>query len=360
MKELRKKALKEMLFVFIVLAFVFGFAMYNVIPALMTIANGQNLDEVDFSAEDLDGTYLSGTLYFIYGSYVEEVDGDKTVAMEYIIDGGSDYYIGLRVPKSGIKRAEALMEACFSYLDEEADEDAVIARQYKISGTIRKMPSDSLKYYRDWWDWYNLDEESQSIILPYYLDTDQIGAYDKGGVIGCGCLALTMVAIAIFLLIRVLSGAYQKSITKYISASANPEATREKVENFLSSTPEVNGIKLNNQFFCGHNGARTIFCEISKIVWAYQYTVTKKRNGFTVGHEYSVMLGLLDGKKESVSVANEEQAQAILKTLAENYPHITLGYSDELDKMFRKNREEFLAHYNAVMQQTQNDPFASI
>lgn len=366
MNELKKKSLKKSLGGIIAAAFVFIAMMLVMWPSISSMTRGaKDLWEIDYATEDLDGLYVKGILAFNYGAYCEETEGSERVAMEYIIDAGDYHFMGMRVrvTQSEYKQIEALDKICTDYSNDYASEDDVIAAQFEISGTIHAMPDDSLRYYHNAVDYDLMTDAEKAQFLPYYLEVGKIGDNMASGLWVFAAIAAISLFIAVFILAKALGGSYQKSITKYIAASPNPEMTKQRIETFLSSNEYVNGLKYNSQFITAQSGAQTIFGETSKLVWAYAYTVTHKRNFITTGHSYYLVLGFLDGTKYQVLMKNEAQVQDHLKNLAETFPYLVVGYKDELDRMFKqKDRKPFLdLKYNPYMdQQAQNDPFANI
>lgn len=362
MKSLKMKSLKSSLLMIIVM-FVIGIALLTQVaqPILKIIKGPVPMEEVDFTG-DVDGLYVKVTLSGIYDWYCEETEGStKLVSREYIIDADDYYYMGMRVMKKDMDPAENLLDASMEYLyGDDTEGTGLEAAQYEVKGTIERMPSDSLKLYHEYLEWDTMDAESQELFLPYYLQVNKAGDTDLGGVAVFGILVVFFLGLGIFFLIRVLCGSGQKRIREYIAKSSNPDAAREKVEYFLNNTPEVNGLRYNHDFICGQDSATTSFGETSKLVWAYQLTTTHKRGLITVGKSYSLMLAFADGSRQSVTMANEECLQKNLQALSELCPQAIFGYSDELDKMFRKEFSKFLSmKYNTVNNDT-NSTFDTV
>lgn len=356
MNELRKKSLKSNIIVIVLFIAVGIFLIGCVADSFITyLSKPQDLDELDFS-QDLDGTYVTGTVYGIYDWYCETTEGAKTVSREYLIDGGSDYYMGMLVMAKDMDKAEALMEASYNYLDGADDGTDLEAAQYTVTGTIVKMPSDSVDLYQEYLEWDTMSPEDQEVFLPYYLEVGKIKGTAISGMWTFLAFGAICLAIGIYILVSVLTGKRQKAIKKYIAQSSNPDMTREKVEGFLTSTPYSHGLKLNRQYICGQCGGTTVFGESSQLLWAYQLTTTHKRNFITVGKTYELMLCFNDGKRYSVSMNGETDVQENLKQIADVCPHTIVGYTDELDKMFRKDLAGFRAlKYDGVMLEQQGN-----
>lgn len=348
MKMLKNQSLKTILFLVILLYAICAILGVLMIPSLSNVSKAPiSLDEVDYSG-DIEGLYVSGTIYGIYDWYCEETQDDETIAREYIIDADEYYYIGLRAEYSDMDDAESLLEASTMYLEGTDDGTLLQKARYEISGVIKAMPSDSKEFYYEYAEWREIDTD---IFLPYYIEVGTYGDYDGDDLILFGILIVFLFGIATLLLVWVFTGHYQKSVKKYIHHSDSPELATAKVENFLATTPLVNGMRYNHEFICGSNGATTIFGETSKLAWAYKHVVSHKRYFITVSKSYSIVLGFSDGTTQMVGLKKEAMVDEHLQNLQRLCPKAVFGYSAELDQMFKKNLPQFLSlRYNAPVQ----------
>lgn len=367
MKELRTKSLKSVLWLVIIAAAGLAVALYFIIPsALKQITGGKDFNELDYTADDLDGTYVSGTLYYIYDWYCQDrgTDGGQVEAREYIIDAGSDYYMGFRVDSAHFDEAEELMNVSYDWSEGNASDDELAAATYEVKGTIRAMPEESRELWDEYWAYYE-DDELTAMTIPYYLELNYVGGTSPQALLIARIGALIAIFFLVFPLVKVFTGGYQSQVKNYIAKSANPDATREKVELFLRGNEYVKGLKMNAQYITGQQGPTTIFADVSTLAWVYQLTTTHKRNGFTTGHTYSLMFGFTDGTRKQLDMSNEENVKYNLQAIADRYPHVIVGFSNDLDNLFRKNIQEFLnlKYRDAMMRvqmQLQNDPYANI
>lgn len=350
MKKLKMKSFRSII-IWIIVSAVFTaiFLPKGITEMVNGLQKPVDLADVDYSGE-LDNLYVSGTVEFIYDYYCDTEKDGLLYAREYIVDGGQDYYIGMYVKKADMTEPEKLLEAAEEYYLGKDDGSKVYANQYEIKGVIRKMPADSWKLYKEYMDWDTMTEEEQGMHLPYYIAVnDKIGANSGNTwlflIIGSVTLILT-----VYFAVKFLTGGYQKSITKYIQASSNQQAAKEKVESFLLNTPEFNRVIFNREFICSQEGAITIFNEMTNLLWIYQSKTTHRRNFITVGVTYELVLGFIDGKKYNVAMKNEEKLQEVMKKIIELAPHVIVGYEDELNKMFKNDLNGFRKlRYDNVM-----------
>lgn len=348
MKKLKMKSLKSLIVIILVMLIGGGVLLSQAVPSLLLMVKGpQDMETVDFSG-DIEGLYVSGTLYGIYDWYCEETEDNTPVSREYLIDAGDEYYMGMKVGKNGFEAADALLYASYDFLDGKDDGTALAAAQYEITGTIQEMPSDSYGIYQDYLGWDTMSAEEQAVFLPYYIAVGDIGDNDLTGVMLLLLMGLIMAGIGLFLLIGTAAGRGQRNVKAYIAGCSDPEAAKERVEYFLENVSPVNGLQYSRDFLCGQNNGTTAFGETGKLVWAYLLTTTHKRNFITVGKSYELVLAFANGSRQSVAVKKEEYVQEHLQTLAALCPKAIIGYTDELDKLFRKDFPQFLAlKYNA-------------
>lgn len=343
MKKLKMKSLKSILWVVIfiwVIAAVLGGPYIN--GFLKSFQKPIPLESVDF-AGDIEGLYVTGTIYGIYDYYCEETKDYKLVAREYIIDAGDSYYMGMRAEGTkDMDNADKLMETSWDFLDYVAEYEELEAVQYEVTGTISKIPSDSRVYYYEYRDWIGTDAETQAMFLPYYLEVNHIDGNDKTTIYALVIISALLVLFSIGMIIWALTGSYQKVIKKYIQNSASPDMAQEKVERFLENTPEKKGLRYNNEFICGQSGASTAFGETSKLAWVYLHTTTHKRYFITISTTYELMLCFSNGTRQSVGMKSEAIARGHMEDLSKICPQTIFGYSDELERLFSRNLNEFL------------------
>ncbi len=344
MKKMKKETLFQLLpllIIFFGLAFIF---LLTGVSESSAVADGPiPLEEVDFSG-DIDGLYVTGTIYYIYDCYCEETEDDVVVRREYVIDANDYYYMALRADDSDMKAADALCDASYAYYTGEDDGTRLLAAQYEVTGVIEKIPPATIDFYYEYLEWDTLDEETKAMFLPYYL---RVTDYESEAGTGIGVAVIFFIAGGIFL-VMALSGFYQKNVKKYIKQSASPERTLERIENFMANTPKVNGLRCNHEFICGNTMGITIFGETEKVAWVYLHTVTHRVFFIPVFKNYNIVFGFTDGTRQSAEMKNKKTATANLEMLQQLCPKAVFGFTPELDKMFRKNREEFLnLKYNA-------------
>lgn len=349
MKALKMQSFKIVFFEVLVLTIMAIVMLVFCLPSIKLLRDGPvDMDSLDYQS-DLDGTYVTGTIYVVYNYYCDHMSGSRLLSREYIIDAGEDDFMGMRVSKMGMEPAEKLMGAYGDYLGNGGSTEAILAAQYEVTGTIRKMPASSQHWYSQYLSAAGIDFEQREHYLPYYLDVNAVGLFPPVGVYAFLIIAAVCLLISLFKLVSAFSGRYQKEIKRYIANSPNPDTAREHVEEFLKSTAHNYGLRCNQEFICGQQGASTIFRETADVVWAYPRTVKRKKGLITVMRSHYLMVGFVNGSLCTIDVKDEKAASAQVEKLAALCPRAITGYAKELEKLFFKDLKGFLdIRYNKV------------
>lgn len=220
-------------------------------------------------------------------------------------------------------------------------------------GHIRKLDSEEYRYFKSAWKSIGSDEEwIEENTLPYYVDVTGTSIFTGSDVIyvillvGAGLLVLW----GILRIVKASNGSYIKPFTKDIESAGYTEASAfSDLNNAFSFSG--NDVKVGRLLlFYSMNDTVPRAIPVGKILWAYQNTTTHRTNGIKTGTTYSVMIYVNDSKTATnIPVASEAAAQGILQQMNTMYPWVVIGYSDEIKKMFNKNRAQFLQlRYNTV------------
>lgn len=342
-QELKKKTLKNNLVVILLLA-VAGVVMIGLqASSLLLLLSGKEDLDVMTADQIRPGMYVEGTVYGIYDYYAsttQKKNGvESTISCEYIIPVGEAEYMGMVAPKRYMDDCDALMEESWDYLDGLTDE---ITGQFQVTGTIEEMDAESLKFYREYLiDYAGYDELSaaeQAAFLPYYLKIGYIGDKEAVGVAVMSLLGLFLIVIAAIMVIWAMTGGGQKELQKYCRESG----AEAKLEQFYQNTAPLYGLRISREFILGTSGGKTLFIPANDLLWAYMQVTTHKRGFITTGRTYAVLLRTKNGRCFTHAVSSEEQVKEILTRIQNILPWVILGYSDELQKAYAKNRADLI------------------
>jgi hypothetical protein len=324
----------------IILSVIFGSDAYKLIkgPA--------DLDSL--SVDELNNTYTTGDINVLVDSfgeyYTKKDDGTEDVQSRYyIVPIGEEEFFALKVDKRDFKIAEKICTETYEYLTGDRES---LTTSMKIKGTFTDMDEETYNYYYDWFESTNLlDDNSpeaiKKVALPYVLTIDQIGAFDEITLYaGLGFIGLGLIVV-LFLLFKGLSGGYLSSIKKYLKANEGT-LSLERLDHDFANAVQVEHVRIGESFLYFFAGFYAKILNHNDIIWAYLEEVTHKTNGIKTGVTKSLIIYTRKKRKFTVSMKSAAYVNDVLKVLAQNQPHIVIGYSDDLKKCFNKDFETFV------------------
>lgn len=291
--------------------------------------------------ETMDGAFVEDDIPFIYGSYMEIEsyrDNRKigTAGMQYLVDFDEVYYMGLYVHSGRLDEAEEMAEFCDELWSMDSIPDMDELPVFHVRGMIRAMDADDLSYYRD--ATRRLDDEE--LFLPYYLEVDYVHGIPVWGCFAILAGALFLLWLGIWPMVKALRGGFQKQVRAKLEERGSLEGEAERAAQFYSNTPEVSGVRMNGEYVFFQNGAESILLRPWDVAWAYQTTTQHRTNGIPSGKTYAAILRTMDGKTYTLGM-KEEKVKKLLEAMADTLPGTVVGYSKELEKLYKENRDAF-------------------
>lgn len=350
--DLKQKSFKNSLPVTIILAIAAIVITVFMANRFLYVVKGFD-NFTSLAPEEIKNQLVEADIDLNWGCFMERFSRNKNTHVEkseylyYIIATGDDEaidyrYMAIKVRPSLENRMEAMADNTY---------DGYLSDPIHFNGEIKKMSSDELAYFRDFFieSGWTVDEFEEAT-LPYYIDAQEGSSGLRGvyGLVLAGTLLLFAYAIIRF--VKASQGGYLKKFTKdyenagYVESSISSDLFRAQKDS------EKETLRFGD--LCVYLTTLTAPRAIpaKEICWAYQNTTTHRTNGIKTGTTYSVEIYQAHNKEHfSVPVKNEAAAQLILNKLAEKYPWAFVGYGDELARTYNKNREEFLnIKYNKV------------
>lgn len=306
-------------------------------------------DYATLSPDEIKSQLVDIELWENYGCFMES--GTKNTSTQrvtisnyyYIIytgawdDVDTPYkYMAIKVPASYKNRLDKMTENTYS---------GMITSPITFSGKIKKLDSKETQYFNEFW--YDVDFNSQDIqemTIPYYIDVTEWKIGQRLLYIALFFGGLAMILWTILRTVKAARGGYLKKIRQDIASIGCTEYTVESDFNTAAPIAGNKSIKMG-RLFTYYDIYSTVPRAIpnTKIAWAYQSTTTHRTNGVKTGTTYAVTIFTDSAKAATnLNVANAAVAQLILGRLAAVCPWIIVGYSDELSKLFNKERARFL------------------
>lgn len=311
--------------------------------------------------EELEGKYVIKMIYYPLEVYEEDytlnedTNEKRTTDYGYVVyDGKQDAFFGIIMDKDQEQKVLTTMEEAWAYLNYETDED--VAHPFTVSGTMKKMESDSLSYFNQ--TMQAMFSDYEYVTEAYYIESGTVAGEGITFVIIMTVVGAIFILCALWHILMIFTGSYKKGINKYLATHSFVAKER------LTAEFEV-AQKVNKRMWIGpeHTFAvdkhRTLILDNMDIIWAYYYSRS--------GRYHVSQIRLFDRyKKQSVVNLSRKEAMLALQFYSERMPHIVVGYDRELEKKFKNQMEAFLNlryypvrnQYQAQMQ-SQYDPYGN-
>lgn len=344
-EELKKKSFKNSLWG-TVFSLVIGVVLICISASSAFYAVAGYADFEQLTPEEIRNQTVTFEMTTNFGYYLEEYEENTethrrtTTDLYYIIWTGDEYatdyrYMTVKVPASFEKKMDAMAENTYNNL---------LSDPILIAGKIRKLSDEEYKYFVEFFEesgW--TAEEIEEGTLPYYIDYyNSVSSMNVMYILFfVGGVALTVYGI--FRLVKASKGGYLKKLHDDIATAGYSESTIESDFARATSMTKNGSIKIGSLMTYYESGSCVRAIPNNKIMWAYQNTVTHRTNGIKTGTTYNVMIYAETRKTDiCLSVPNEATAQEMLQKMSNMFPWIVIGYSDQLKKMFNKDRAQFL------------------
>lgn len=332
-EELKKKNLKSNL-VFCIILIILGLGMSGFV-----LFGYKDITKLD--PNDISDQFVRIKLTTNYDCFLEEQtrrNGSTTTSAYYYIiwtneEDENGRYMAIKVSSIYGKRMDTMAEN--TYYGEET-------KPLYFWGKVKPMTQGSSSesyYFRDvFWDSDFTAEEIDAITIPYYIDchsTILVIVAFLGGIL--------FFVYGIYRLVMCATGKYLKKLQQDIASAGFTESAIESDYQGAKSFAKKSILRVGRLMTYYTSGPKIRAVPNSKIMWAYQNTITHRRNGVKTGTTYNVMLfDELNPKGHTFTVDDESVAQDMLQWINATLPWVVVGYSEEIKKMYNKNRAQFL------------------
>lgn len=355
--KLKKKSIKKSLVSVILLVLIGVVLIALEFSNFISLLNGHVKFESLAPDEINEDLIVDATINVNFGCFAEYYEENtdthvtRTTDLYYVIWTGDEddedfRYMGIKVPVSDENAMEAMAEATYYY--EECD-------PIEYSGAINKMNDEEYKYFKEYFlESGFTEDELDEWILPYYIN---VGALTGGSavtvyvILGIGVL---LVILGIIRLIMAITGGSLKTFKKELEAAGFSETDVEFDYEGATVFDEKNGIRIGRKLTYFMSGSKPHAIPNDKLVWAFQRTTTHRTNGIKTGTTYEVVLNNYDKKEYHINVAKENISLEVLQYINQTMPWVVVGYNDDLNKLYRKDYQNFLGLcYNKARQEQQ-------
>lgn len=350
MNQLRKKSfrfIKGYIILFVVVTILFSVFL---MVYLSQTRNKTDWKDIDFNS-DISAFYVTNLVPDLYGEFLEETEDDKVTAAYYLMSAGDSHMMGIRFEFDQMEQAEKLTQALKDFDEKKLSEKDLKKYQFTTSGKISKMSSKEAEYYKEALGWDNLTPEQQDVYLFYCVTSENPGERTRV-TIAAVIITLFPLITAIVCILTIYGGWGQRMITRYIKESGSPLYTKEKIERFFREDEIGNNLWLNKDYLAGFYNTLTVFAPTSEIVWIYEMHQSFSHGASLVSAAVSLALArnavgltvyMENGKKYDI-IVSQDVAERALEWLRMDCPWILIGYSEEVEQVYQKERGKFVEY----------------
>ena len=362
-EQLRQRTLHQKLWLVLALAAAaVALFVWTVAGSLPLLLRGP-LQESELTADTLEGSYATIDVDVLVDYYAETTSDGSVESEEYLMPvycADQTVLVGVKISGSKkIAQADAVLNSTVSVLNGSAK--ALDGSHLQLTGTFCAMDAQTSSYFTESLTQDGLDQENSLVdgTLPLVFEPDTVGAQSTFNLVLYTIVSAALLAWAAVVLIRALTGSYQKEITAWCDAQSSPEGAREALDTFYRTAQPFENVRADAHFLMYDHGADSWVCPLEDVVWLYQTTTQHRTNGIPTGKTFVVTVWTLAGGKaraRTIGVRNEAAAREMLQHLAPCLPMALFGYRPEWLGLFRKNPDAFVAQMRAARLQQAQQP----
>jgi hypothetical protein len=213
------------------------------------------------------------------------------------------------------------------------------ASDTQFTGELKPLPSDVQSRIVE----PLIDEhpEAKALFLPYMLD--QEADYKGIGYFGLA-IGIPAAAIAAWNLLRVgqrWGKPEAHPIAKGLASAGEASIVAATIEQELPTSHKVGKTTITRNWLLQPTSYGLKTLQLGDLVWFYQKVTSHSTNGIPTGKTYSTVMYDRAGRNFEIK-GKEQQVGEIMTILYDKAPWAVTGYSDELQKMWQKQRQELI------------------
>lgn len=359
LQKLKSASLKKVMPGIIILFIAAAGLLVYFGPDFITWAKGPVAFE-ELSINEIENQYVTMTFELTFGTFATEVttttrNGAKvserdTMQYHAVLVGGLDRYVntnedlywefvGLAVPSRYFDTTKIIDRNSDEFF--ETYDLRALDTTMQITGQILPMDDEMLRHYRSFFREADYtDDEFKEYCAPYYIKVDHLKRGHADFVLFMNALAVILLLWAVYMLIKALTGGYQRKLIKALKAQGEMELERADAD-FESASEPTKGIRIGRNYLFDCSGAKTDVFALRQVAWAYSHQVNHQKYGRTVSTTYSIILYTENKKSHQLTMPSKAASDQVLDELNRKCPAGIFGYSDQLKQLFNKNYDEF-------------------
>lgn len=190
----------------------------------------------------------------------------------------------------------------------------------------------------------------EGAFLPILLDTKDFRGIGYLG-IGAAILTLILCAVLVISVLRHNLDPLSHPIMRGLAVYGSPELVAAQLDMEVdSSSPKLGSAWVTQTWLIDSHPFKLNVMRINDIVWVYKHVTTHRTYGIAVSKTFSAMVCDRNGKRITIQ-AKEAKVDELLYTLHARAPFALTGYDYDIEKLWRKNRQELVNEVDRRKQQ---------
>ena len=291
-------------------------------------------------------SHSSGAVYAIpvsdIRSYFESGDTLEFMGIYF----GSDYYDDLQVIDDNMNDFNAKYDEWYNDFSMTNKELFSTLDSYlTVKGQVLPMDSTMFDYFEGMFAEYGYSgDEISKFCHPYYIKVDGMQHGSVVSVCIFAGLGLALIILMIVLMVYAANGGYLKSMKKALAKKGSSELERVCAE-FDSGVNFNKNLKVGRSYIIDSGSMVPKVVSLQDCIWAYMQVTKNKQYFVTVSTTYSVTFRSKNKEINSVLTRNKDDAMRLLDLVHQRFPGIILGYSNDLEFLYKSDMNQFLALY---------------
>ena len=305
-------------------------------------------DLYSLSLDELEGAYVEadvGVIIDVFAEYTEkEKSGRETTIKEYyVVPVGDAEFFGMGFKQNELRTAQKISAETFEYIIGERSE---LKSTVHVKGTIKKMNDELSQYYYEWFlesgfIEYSSLEEIEQYALALVLEPSDIGLFEDSIVyLALAACAILLICILIFVL-QGVTGSGLSRVKKFIRENEGTDSL-ETIEADYHNAAAIEKVRIGTHYTFYYKGINANIIRNYDVIWAYLKRITHRTNGIKTHVTKLLILQTRSKIIHNIEMRTEEGIGVALNLYSQNNPHIILGYSEDLNKCFRKDFNAFV------------------
>jgi len=356
-KKARKSNMLRVVFSVIgavVLLAVTKFAVFDVITGPARLDFTQDPDTYKGKYVTVDAQYFlydyiehTTTTTRKYGGSSTSVNGYSYLTFQPVDDYEKNasiwYFYSIYLDRGKQEEMASIMDQTWECLGSETG-DVAPPEPITIKGVWNPMDAQTEKYFRDALVKLDISETEYDKMYFYELDTKNIGGLNAPLFWVLMAAAAGLAVFAVVSAMGFFGNGYMKNIQKYLQKDSSVSIAAIE-EDFNQARLINKSVWVGKRWTVYMEGNAARILPNRELVWGYYYRRTGRNS-------VSEMRLYTKDKKLFHIALSEKDTQEALGIYVEQQPHMVIGYSSELEKMYGKEFSRFLdLKYNPAMRE---------